>query len=143
MDPLGCRGEFAVSDPAVPTGYGLYLLQTLLALGAVCALAYVVLRWGAKRLYGVGRPGQQMRLVERLPLDPRRSLYLVEVSGRQLLVGSSENGVTLLTEVSRDGPELVEMKVAVRAEEVEEIEAGEAVEGSTRTRPDQSPDPER
>jgi flagellar protein FliO/FliZ len=108
-----------MSDPAVPTGYGLYLLQTLLALGAVCVIAYVVLRWGAKRLYGVGRQGQRLRLVERLPLEPRRSLYLVEVAGRVLLIGSSESGVTLVAEIERE-------------------EEGDA---PTTTRGDRSPDP--
>jgi len=130
-----------VSDPAVPTGYGLYLLQTLLALGAVCVLGYVVLRWGAKRLYGVGRPGQRMRLIERMPLDPRRSLYLIEVAGRQLLVGSTEQGVTLLTEVSPDGPELVEMKVSVSAEEDDAVDTEKEEAAPTKTSPGRSPDP--
>jgi flagellar biosynthetic protein FliO len=90
----------------VPTGYGLYLLQTVLALGAVCLLAYVVLRYGAKRLYGAGpRPGKVLTLVERLPLDPRRSIYLVDVAGRQVLLGTSDQGgVTFLTEVEKKEP---------------------------------------
>jgi len=84
----------------VPTGYGLYLLQTLLALGAVCLLAYVVLRYGARRLYGVGRKGRVLNLVERLPLDPRRSIYLVDVAGRHVLLGTSDQGgVSFLAEV--------------------------------------------
>jgi flagellar protein FliO/FliZ len=90
-------GEVSV----VPTGYGLYLIQTVLALGAVCLLGYVVLRYGAKRLYGAGpRPGRVLTLVERLPLDPRRSVYLVDVAGRRVLLGTSDQGgVTFLTEV--------------------------------------------
>lgn len=124
-----------MSDPTVPTGYGLYLLQTLLALGAVCLLAYVVLRWGAKRLYGVGRPGQRMRLIERLPLEPRRSLYLIEVAGRRLLVGSAESGVTLLTEVAP------EVAPEVAAEEGED-EGGAEEAPATTTRADRSPAPE-
>ncbi len=141
MDTFRSWGGIKVSDPAVPTGYGLYLLQTLLALGAVCVLGYVVLRWGAKRLYGVGRPGQRMRLIERMPLDPRRSLYLIEVAGRQLLVGSTEQGVTLLTEVSPDGPELVEMKVSVSAEEDDAVDTEKEEAAPTKTSPGRSPDP--
>jgi flagellar biogenesis protein FliO len=37
-----------------------------------------------------------MKLVERLTLEPRRSLYLVEVDGKAMLVGASERGVELL-----------------------------------------------
>jgi flagellar biogenesis protein FliO len=41
-----------------------------------------------------------MRVVARLPLEPRRSLYLVEVAGRYLLVGLGENGApTTLAEI--------------------------------------------
>ena len=95
------------TDPsALPTGYGVYLFQTVLALAAVCLLAYIVLRFGLKRLYGVGRGGDKalMRVVERLPLDPRRSIHLVEVAGRYVLLGTSESGVSFLTEI--DGQSL-------------------------------------
>lgn len=89
---------------ALPSGYGVYLFQTVLALAAVCLLAYVVLRFGLKRLYGVGRGSDSnlLRVVERLPLDPRRALYLVEVAGRYVLLGTSETGVTFLTEVESE-----------------------------------------
>jgi flagellar biogenesis protein FliO len=34
-----------------------------------------------------------MRVLERLVLEPRRCLYLVEIDGAQLVVGVSEHGV--------------------------------------------------
>jgi flagellar protein FliO/FliZ len=82
----------------LPGGYGWYLLQTLLALGAVCLLAWIVLRWGVKRLYGASGSGR-IRVLERVPLDPRRSLYLVEVGGKVLLVGAGEGPMTTLAEI--------------------------------------------
>ena len=88
-----------VEVTGMPAGYGIYLLQTLIALGAVCLLAYVVIRYGLKRLYGAGRQGERLRVLEHLPLEPRRSIYLVEVAGKQLLIGTSEGGVSLLSEV--------------------------------------------
>lgn len=93
-----------VEVSTLPAGYGVYLFQTILALAAVCLLAYVALRFGLKRLYGVGRGGERniLRVVERLPLDPRRSLYLVEVAGRYVLLGTSESGVSFLTEVDSE-----------------------------------------
>jgi flagellar protein FliO/FliZ len=83
---------------ALPGGYGWYLLQTLLALAAVCALAWVVLRWGVRRLYG-GASSGRVRVLERVPLDPRRSLYLVEVGGKVLLLGAGDGPMTTLAEV--------------------------------------------
>jgi flagellar protein FliO/FliZ len=71
------------------------LLSTTVALGFVCALAVVVLRLlGPQRMRG-----GDMRVVEKLPLDARRSLYLVEVGGRRLLLGAGEGPLTLLTEL--------------------------------------------
>lgn len=103
------------ADVGMTTGYGLYLVQTLLALGAVCLLAFVVLRFGVKRLYGRAREGSTLRVVEHLALEPRRSVYLVEVGERYLLLGTGETGVRFLTEVEPP---------------------------STRTKADQSPVPE-
>jgi flagellar biosynthetic protein FliO len=84
----------------VPSGYGVALLQTLLALAAVCILAWVVLRWSAqRRLFGAGG-GERVRVLERVHLDPRRALYLVKVGEKVLLLGAGDNGApALLTEV--------------------------------------------
>jgi flagellar protein FliO/FliZ len=90
----------AQTVPEAPSGYGWLLLRTLLALAGVCLLAYVVLRFLSKRVYGAQAGGGLMRVVARLPLEPRRSLYLVEVAGRYLLVGTGENGApTTLAEI--------------------------------------------
>ncbi|MFW5875515.1 MAG: flagellar biosynthetic protein FliO [Myxococcota bacterium] len=74
----------------VPGGYGLALLQSLLALGAVCLLAWALLRWLGRR--GFGRPprGSRLRVIERTPLDGQRALYLVQVGDRVWLVGAGE-----------------------------------------------------
>ena len=112
----------------VPSGYGLYLVQTLLALGAVCLLAYVVLRYGVKRLYSAGRKGARMRVIEHLPLEPRRSVYLVQLGSRYLLLGTGEAGVRFLTDVDRD--------------DVEGAEESEEVEARTTSKEDRSPAPE-
>jgi flagellar protein FliO/FliZ len=77
-------------EAELPGGYGVALLQTLLALGAVCVLAWVVLRWGARRGFGLGVGGGRVRVLERVALDPRRALYLVEVGGKLLLIGAGD-----------------------------------------------------
>ena len=40
-----------------------------------------------------------MDVVARVPLEPRRSLYVVEVAGKTLLVGTSEMGLNVLSEL--------------------------------------------
>ena len=75
--------------------YALSLVQAVVALALVCGLAWVSLRWAARHGLGGGR-GERMRVLERLPLDPRRSLFLVRVGSRVLLVGSGDGGAPQL-----------------------------------------------
>ena len=71
------------------------MLSTTVALALVCALAV-----GALKLLGRQRRSTGgMRIVDKLPLDARRSLYVVEVGGRQLRVGAGDGPLTLLTEL--------------------------------------------
>ncbi|MEA2174004.1 MAG: flagellar protein FliO/FliZ [Blastocatellia bacterium] len=78
----------------------LMLVQTLLALGLVCGLAYVIFRWVLPRLQNFGGAGNHLvRVVDRVGIDTRKSLYVIEVAGRWLLVASSEAGVQLISEL--------------------------------------------
>jgi len=77
-----------------------YLLQTLLALGAMLLVAMVVL-WGARRL-GLGAATGPLHLLARLPLEPRRTLYVVRVGPTALVIGASEGGLVKLSELPAD-----------------------------------------
>ena len=80
----------AAQGGELPGGYGVALLQTLLALAAVCILAWVLLRWGSRRGFGLGASRGRVRVLERIALEPRRSLYLVKVGERVLLIGAGD-----------------------------------------------------
>ena len=57
---------------------------------------------GAAATTGRNARGQSMvKVIDRTPLDQRRSLFVVEVTGRWLLLGSSEGGVQLISELDR------------------------------------------
>ncbi len=62
-----------------------------LALGALL----LALAWSLRR----AQPMKGARVVLRLPLEPRRSLVVVELAERHLVLGVSESGVALLTEL--------------------------------------------
>lgn len=79
--------------------------QTILALGFVCLLAWVVLRVVLPRLIVVGRGKSMVKVIDRTPLDQRRSLYVVEVTGRWMLIASSEGGVQLISELDAEKAE--------------------------------------
>lgn len=80
--------------------YGWLLAETLVALVAVCLLALVALRWGLRRLGTPGSfEGARIKVLERVAVDPRRSLLLVEVGPRILLVGTGDGPMTMLAEI--------------------------------------------
>jgi flagellar biogenesis protein FliO len=79
------------------SSYAAYLIETLITLVAVCALALLVL-WGARRL-GIGRPSGPVELRGHLPLDARRAIYLVKVGERVYVVAVGEGGFTKLGEI--------------------------------------------
>ena len=74
---------------AAGASYGDLLVTSLLVLGAVCIAAFI-----AVRVFG-----RLLDDVEAAPLEPRRSLYVVEVAGKTLLVGTSEMGLSVLSEL--------------------------------------------
>jgi flagellar biogenesis protein FliO len=81
-----------------------YVVETLVTLFAVVALAVLVLV--AARRVGVGRGTGPLELVGRLPLDGRRSVYLVRVAETVYVVGASEAGLHKLGELSGDSVKL-------------------------------------
>lgn len=80
-------------------------VQTIFALGVVCLLAYVILKMILPRLSIVGTGRTMVRVVDRTPVDQRRSLLVVEVTGRWLLVGVSEGGLQLISELEPEKAE--------------------------------------
>lgn len=96
-----------LAESGLPGGYGVALLQTLLALAAVCILAWIVLRWTSRRGLGLGS-GKRVKVLERVPLDGRRALYLVQIGDRVLLIGAGDSAApAVLAELDPDElPEL-------------------------------------
>jgi flagellar protein FliO/FliZ len=78
--------------------YGSYLLETLLMLMGVCALAFVLL-YGARKM-GAGRASGALSLLGRLPLDARRSIVLVKVGETVFVIGVGDGAMTKLGELS-------------------------------------------
>ncbi len=74
---------------------GWTLLRTMVVLGMVIALVYVTLNVGLRRLLGI-KPvvgaGSIVTVLERVPLDQKRALFVIEAAGEVLLVGGAEGG---------------------------------------------------
>lgn len=92
---VGAAGPDAWS--AVPGGWG-SLGAIVLVLGLVCVLAWLARR-GTLRLPG-GNRRVPIRIEAAAALGDRRSLVVVAVEGRRLLLGLSPASVSLVTELS-------------------------------------------
>jgi flagellar protein FliO/FliZ len=81
-------------------GYGDLLVTSLVVLVVVCVGAFVAVRlFGRLLATGRSRGAHLLDVLARVPLEPRRSLYVVEVAGKTLLVGTSEMGLSVLSEL--------------------------------------------
>lgn len=84
-----------VTSPALD-----YLALSLLVLLVIVGLAllslYVARRAGLGHGHGLG----SIELLARLPLEPRRSVYVVRVLNQVLIIGASEAGLSKLGELS-------------------------------------------
>jgi flagellar biogenesis protein FliO len=78
-------------------------IAVLLALAGILVLAYVTLRIGLPRLFGMHTSGTgPIRVLARYPLEPKKTLYLVETGSQAFLLASSESGVAFLTVVAAE-----------------------------------------
>jgi flagellar biogenesis protein FliO len=110
----------AASPPLDQTpDYGSMLLKTVLSLAAVCLLAFIVLKWGLGRLYRADSTDGSMSVVSRMRLGPKREVLVARVGPRHLILGSTENQLNVLGELS----------AAEAADFIEREQAGEGTDG--------------
>lgn len=82
--------------------FGWMLLRSIVVLGIVLLSIYVVLNQGLRRLMGQRGPtgnADIAELVQRLPLDAKRSLFVIKAAGEYLLVGGGDDGLQLLSKL--------------------------------------------
>ena len=92
-----------MSGTGAAASYGDLLITSLVVLAAGCVAAFLAVRLlGRFMATGRVRGAHLLDVVARVPLEPRRSLYVVEVAGKTLLVGTSEMGLSVLTELDGD-----------------------------------------
>ncbi len=92
------------------------MVQTFLALGIVCGLAYVIFRFVVPRVNFNYTQNSMVRVVDRIAIDARKSLCVVEVAGKWMLIAVTENGVQLVSELDKESAELAETEIKTRRE---------------------------
>lgn len=105
LKPTIPEPEIPKSEPPELAGedlnLGWVLVRTIIVLGMVVGLIYLSLNVGLRKLLGI-RPVVGTSLVtvlERVPLDQKRSLFVVQAAGEVLLIGGSENSLSLISKL--------------------------------------------
>ena len=79
-------------------------LQTLWALLIVAGLILAIYALARKRLFSGKLGGNHIRVIEMRPLLPKATLALVEVRGREYLLGINGGNIQLLADLSAASP---------------------------------------
>ncbi|MCY1034136.1 flagellar biosynthetic protein FliO [Corallococcus sp. BB11-1] len=103
--------ELGVAAPEEQESLGWVVVRTVALLGAVIAAIYLTLNVGLRRLMGLqGVPvgkASVVSVMERIPLDQRRTLFVLKAADEYLLVGGGEGGVQLVSKLDRDAVERI------------------------------------
>ncbi|RKH39649.1 hypothetical protein D7X55_34660 [Corallococcus sp. AB049A] len=106
--------ELGMAEPeadAAQESLGWVVVRTVALLGAVLAAIYLTLNVGLRRLMGLqGVPvgkASVVSVMERIPLDQRRTLFVLKAADEYLLVGGGEGGVQLVSKLDRDAVERI------------------------------------
>jgi flagellar protein FliO/FliZ len=104
VDPLAPN---AALPPELEQDSGTLLgavVRMVVALGIVMALIYITLNYGLRRFLGMRAPvGRELlSVLERVPLDSKRSLLVVKAAGEYLLVGAADGGLSLLSKLDAE-----------------------------------------
>jgi flagellar protein FliO/FliZ len=89
------------------------IIQTIFALVIVCGLIYVTFRVILPRLSEISFSNGAIRIIERTQIDARKSLLVIEVGGRWMLIATSENNVNLISELSEKEVLEIERKLSI------------------------------
>ncbi|MCK6548279.1 flagellar biosynthetic protein FliO [Myxococcota bacterium] len=77
-------------------------LKMVFALGGIVLLAYLLLGKVLPKVMKIEPPAAQRRImtvVDRLPIDQRRSIMILKIGGSHYLVGASEQTISLLSKL--------------------------------------------
>lgn len=99
--------------------FGAQLLRSFIVLTGVCLFAYLVLGKalprimrltpsGRRAMFGVESRGV-VEVIDRLPLEPRRVVYVLKVGDSHFLVGSAEQGLSTLARLANEDVEAAKL----------------------------------
>ena len=93
------------------------MLQTFLALAIVCGLAYLIFRVILPKVNFNYNSNSMVRVVDKVTVDTRKSLCVIEVAGKWMLIGITENGIEQICELDAESAKIAEEEIAKAREQ--------------------------
>jgi flagellar protein FliO/FliZ len=111
---------YSDDSAAKPDSLGWTLFRLVVVLGLVLGLIYLTLNFGLRRLMGLqksvfGREGL-VSVVERIAIEPRVSLLVVKAGSEYLLLGRTEQGLSMLHKLSSEEVEKLQKQPPTAAQ---------------------------
>ena len=88
--------------PVEELNLGWTLLRTFVVLAIVILSIYVTLNFGLRRLMGISatpRGQTVVQVLERVPLDQKRAMFVVKAAGDYLLIGGGDGALQLIAKL--------------------------------------------
>jgi len=88
------------------------------AMAFVIGAIYITLNFGLRKLMGARAVGAAslVQVMERIPLDQKKSLYVLRAAGEYLLVGGADGGLGLICKLDSQEVERLERESRVQAQ---------------------------
>ncbi len=95
-----------VVPPAPMADFTWTFVKVILAMTVVCLLAVGVIRYLLPRARFIkNSQSSRIEILERFPLEPKKSLYLLKVGAQEILIGTTEASIQPLLEL-KDGEKI-------------------------------------
>jgi flagellar protein FliO/FliZ len=109
---LGSKPSWETEPVDTGGSVGWQLVKMMASLGIVLLTIYVVLNYGVRRLMGLPsgmlRRASVVTVLERIPLDQKKAMFVLKAGGEYLLVGGSDGGLSLICKLDAAEVERIE-----------------------------------
>jgi len=98
--------------------FGALFLKMIVALGIVCLLAYIIMKWALPKAVNLHAGHKNLiKIVDYFKLEPKKTLYIIEIEGKYLLLGVTDQYITPLTLAQLD-EERIKKALSLQKEDV-------------------------
>ncbi len=116
-DSLFARDPNFAGKSSYDLGWSEFFIRTMLAVVFVIVLGVAAIYVSKKLLPKLAaRPGREIRIIETVHLGPRKAVHLIEVGKRRFLIGSTNENIRKLAEVTAGFRDLSEHDVDLGSE---------------------------